>query len=182
MLKKILKRLLGIKKPNSLEELLKNGLKVGVNFNLQNDCIIDSSHCWHITIGDNVTFAPRVHVLAHDASTYNYLGYTKVLNTYIGNNVFIGAGSIVMPGCKIGDNVIIGAGSIVTKDIPENSVYAGNPAKYICSTDAYLEKEEQKKNKFNSFSSQYTIQNNITVKMKDELNKAVDKHSQIFIV
>lgn len=182
MFKKILKRLMVIKNPNSLEELLKNGLKVGVNFNLQNDCIIDSSHCWHITIGDNVTFAPRVHVLAHDASTYNYLGYTKVLNTYIGNNVFIGAGSIVMPGCTIGDNVIIGAGSIVTKDLPKNGVYAGNPAKYICSTDAYLEKEEQKKNKFNSFLPQYTIQNNITVKMKDDLNKAVDKHNQIFIV
>lgn len=96
--------------------------------------------------------------------------------------MFIGAGSIVMPGCTIGDNVIIGAGSIVTKDIPENGVYVGNPAKYICSMDAYLEKEEQKKNKFNSFSSQYTIQNNITVKMKDGLNKAVDKHNQIFIV
>ena len=52
------------------------GLRVGSNFNMLGGCIIDHSHCCLITIGDNVTFAPRVHVLAHDASTKHALGYT----------------------------------------------------------------------------------------------------------
>ncbi|MFR3924042.1 MAG: hypothetical protein ACLTXI_01795 [Collinsella sp.] len=55
------------------------GLKVGSNFNMLGGCIIDHSHCWLIRIGDNVTFAPRVHVLAHDASTKRVLGYTRML-------------------------------------------------------------------------------------------------------
>ena len=80
------------------------------------------SHCWLISIGDNVTLAPYSQILAHDASTYNFIKYTKISDVTIGNNVFIGAGAIILPNVKIGDNVIIGAGSVVTKDIPNNSV------------------------------------------------------------
>ena len=63
------------------------GLRVGVNFNRLNGVIIDPAHCWLITIGDNVTLAPRVHILAHDASTKNYLNFTKIGRVNIGNNV-----------------------------------------------------------------------------------------------
>ncbi len=69
-----------------------------------------------------MTLAPRVHILAHDASTKIFLDYTKISNVKIGNNVFIGAGAIILPGSIIEDNVIIGAGSIVSKRIPANSV------------------------------------------------------------
>ena len=58
----------------------------------------------------------------------------------IGNNVFIGADSIVLCNTKIGDNVIVGAGSVVTNDLPSNGVYAGNPAKYIYSFEEYKKK------------------------------------------
>ena len=50
---------------------------------------------------------------------------------HIGNNVWIGSGAIILPGVSIGDNAVIGAGSVVTKDIPENAVAVGNPAKVI---------------------------------------------------
>ena len=63
---------------------------------------LDPSHCWLIEIGDNVTFGPHVQVLAHDASMHNVLGYTKIGRVRIGNNVFIGAGSIVLPNVQIG--------------------------------------------------------------------------------
>ena len=93
------------------------GLRVGSNFNMLGGCIIDHSHCCLITIGDNVTFAPRVHVLAHDASTKHALGYTRIALTRIGNDVFVGASSTIMPGVTVGDGAIVGAGSVVTKDV-----------------------------------------------------------------
>ena len=111
------------------EKLIKMGMKVGKNFGRLNGVILDPSHCWLIEIGDNVTMAPRVHILCHDASTKTFLGYTKIGRVTIGDNVFIGAGSVVLPNVKIGDNVIIGANSTVSKDVPDNVVVAGNPAR-----------------------------------------------------
>ena len=104
------------------EKLIKMGLKVGKNFKRLNGVMLDPAHCWLITIGDNVTMAPRVHILAHDASTKQFLNYTKIGRVNIGNNVFIGAESVVLPNVTIGDNVVIGANSTVTKNIPSNSV------------------------------------------------------------
>lgn len=150
IVRKILEYLRG--EPQHLDKLIKRGLKVGKNFNRMGGVIIDPSHCYHITIGDNVTFAPRVHVLAHDASTRMFLGKTRAANVTIGNYVFVGAGSIIMPGVHIGNRVIIGAGSIVTKDIPDNSVAVGNPAKVVCGIDEYLEKEMSRMKPENSFT------------------------------
>lgn len=116
-------------KEQNLEDLVKKGLKVGKNLNMQSSCIIDNSHCWLIEIGDNVTLAPRVHILAHDASTKLALGYTKIGRVKIGNNVFIGANTTILPNVKIGNNVIIGANSLVSKDIPDNKVVARKSGK-----------------------------------------------------
>ena len=99
---------------------------------------------WLIFIGDNVTLAPYSQILADGASTYGFIKYTKISDVTIGNNVFIGAGAIILPNVKIGDNVIIGAGSVVTKDIPNNSVCAGIPCKKISDLDEYLEKVLEK--------------------------------------
>ena len=116
-------------KEQNLGDLVKKGLKVGKNLNMQSSCIIDNSHCWLIEIGDNVTLAPRVHILAHDASTKLALGYTKIGRVKIGNNVFIGANTTILPNVKIGNNVIIGANSLVSKDIPDNKVVARKSGK-----------------------------------------------------
>ena len=61
----------------------------------------------------------------------------------IGNNVNIGWNAIIMPGVTIGDNCIIGAGAIVTKNIPENSVAAGIPARVIESIEEYAQKNQK---------------------------------------
>lgn len=82
----------------------------------------------------------NVRLLAHDASTGKAGALTKIGIVKIGNNVFIGADSIVLCNTRIGDNVIIGAGSVVTHDVPSNSVYAGNPARRVCSFEAFQEK------------------------------------------
>ena len=157
----------------STEELVKLGLKVGKNFSRQEKTLIDQSHCWLIwliTIGDDVTLAPRVHILAHDASTKKGIGFTKIGLVNIGNNVFIWASSTVLPNVTIGDNVVIGVGSIISKDIPSNSVAVGNPAKVICSYAEFVNKKENELNRSPHYDSKYTLKNpNFNDEMKREM-------------
>ncbi len=178
MLQKIFKKLIyRIRGEYTIEQLKKLGLSVGENFNPQLGFELDPSHCWLITIGDNVTFGPHVQVLAHDASCYNVLGYTKIGCVRIGNNVFVGAGSIILPNVSIGDNTIIGAGSVVTSDVPENVVCAGNPAKIISSIEEYTKKNKDLFTKSPVYEEDYTLRGNITAQkkaqQKDDLNDSV---------
>ncbi|MEC3194987.1 acetyltransferase [Bacillus thuringiensis] len=172
-IKRKIKRKLGFR--SSYEEILgdleKRGLKIGKNFAFNDGCIIDPSHCWKISIGDNVTLAPNVHILAHDASTKFYLDYVKVGLVKIGNEVFIGAGTIILPNVEIGDNVIIGAGSVVNKDIPSNTVVAGNPAKSIGKTSEYITKQKKRMEESHLFDESYTLGGNITKEKKEEMRR-----------
>lgn len=121
---------------------VKHGLKVGNRFSRQSGTRLDISNCWLIEIKDNVTLANRVQILAHDDAAEQFTGYRKVGKVVIGNNVFVGAGSIILPGVTIGDNCIIGAGSLVNKCVPANTVVAGVPIKEIKKLDTYLEKAQ----------------------------------------
>lgn len=155
------------------EKLVSMGMKVGKNFGRLNGVILDPSHCWLIEIGDNVTMAPRVHILCHDASTKQFLNYTKIARVTIGNNVFIGAESVVMPGVTIGNNVIIGANSIVTHDVPDNTVVAGSPARKICTLEEYLDKEKSRMEHSPCYDDTYTLRKEVSMekrmKQKEEL-------------
>lgn len=104
------------------------GKDVYANFNLT---LVDDAH---IYVGDGVMFAPNVTVataahpidpvLRRNAMQFN-------VDVHIGNNVWIGAGAVILPGVTIGDNTVIGAGSVVTKDIPANVVAVGNPCRVL---------------------------------------------------
>lgn len=104
------------------------GDKVYANFNLT---LVDDTD---IYVGDSVMFGPNVTVataghpilpeLRENAMQYN-------VPVHIGNNVWIGAGAVILPGVTIGDNSVIGAGSIVTKDVPANVVAVGNPCRVL---------------------------------------------------
>ena len=119
---------------------IKKGLKVGERFSRQSGTRLDISNCWLIEIKDNVTLANKVQILAHDDAAEQYCGYRKVGKVIIGNNVFVGAGSTILPCVTIGDNSIIGAGSIVNKSIPPNSVAVGAPIRVVKTLEQYLEK------------------------------------------
>lgn len=149
------------------KRLIQRGLKVGKNFNRQQGCFIDPTHCWLIEIGDNVTMSIRVVLMAHDASTKKILGYTKIGKIKIGNNVFLGANTTVLPNIKIGDNSIVGANSVVTKDVPANCVVAGNPAKIICTIDEYREKNENMMRN-NILGEEYTMRANVDEQKKEK--------------
>lgn len=143
-MKKYIKQLLyRLRGDHTTEVLVNRGMKVGENFKRLHGVILDPAHCFLISIGDNVTLAPRVHILAHDASTKTFLDYTIVGKVKIGNNVFIGAESVVLPNVTIGDNVIVGANSTVSKDLASNGVYVGSPARYVCSIEEYLNRNRQ---------------------------------------
>lgn len=159
----------------------KMGVKIGDNCVFQNEVIIDYSHYWLIEIGNNVTLAPRVHILAHDASTKRVLGYTKLGRTKIEDNVFIGAGSIILPGVTIGENSIVGAGSVVTKEVPANSVAVGNPAHVIGMVDDYYLKNKSLMKTDNCFSDEYTIRKNISEEKKREMVELIKENGCAFV-
>lgn len=115
------------------------GVIVGSNVHIF-ESSFDPLFPWLLKIGDNVTLT-GVKILCHDASTQKTLGFTKLGKVTIGNNVFVGTKTVILPNVTIGDNVIIGAGSVVTKDIPANTVAVGNPCKPICSFDEYMKKQ-----------------------------------------
>lgn len=166
-----------------IPSLKKKGLIIGDNCSIQPRCLIDPPHCWLISIGDNVTLAPNVTILAHDASTKRVLGYTKIGLVTIGDNCFIGAGTVILPGSSIGDNCIIGAGSVVSGDIPQGKVAVGVPAKPISETDNYLAKLRDKLQESNSvFESEWTVKGGITESMKNEMREILLKSSRIGFV
>ena len=104
------------------------GNNVYANFNLT---LVDDTD---IYIGDSVMLGPNV-VLAtagHPVDPeLHRLVYQFNQPIHIGNNVWLGAGVIVLPGVTIGDNSVVGAGSVVTKDIPANVVAVGNPCRIL---------------------------------------------------
>lgn len=107
-------------------------IEIGNNFFVNHNCVI--LDCAKVTFGDNVFVAPNCgfYTAGHpiDADRRN-AGLEYAYPIKVGNNVWIGGGVHVMPGVTIGDNVVIGAGSVVTKDIPDNVVAVGNPCRVL---------------------------------------------------
>ena len=104
------------------------GNNIYANFNLT---LVDDTH---IYVGDNTMFGPNVVIstAGHPISPrLREVGCQYNASVKIGNNCWLGAGVIVLPGITIGDNSVIGAGSVVTKDIPANVVAVGNPCKVL---------------------------------------------------
>lgn len=135
---------LGIKQPvdyNSIEFLRSRGVQIGENVNLINTTI-DWSHGFLVSIGNRVTLT-GVKILSHDGSTQIPFGVSRVGKVTIGDEVFVGHGTIILPNVRIGSRVVVGAGSVVTRDIPDNSVAAGNPAKVIGTYDDFLKKHSE---------------------------------------
>lgn len=107
-------------------------IEIGEGFYANTGCVM--LDVGRITIGDNVLFGPNVSLYTaghpiHPESRKS--GYEYGIPIKIGDNVWIGGSCVVLPGVTIGNNVVIGAGSVVTKDIPDNVCAAGNPCRVI---------------------------------------------------
>lgn len=164
-----------------IEILKKRGLKIGKNFKKMQGCFIDPSHCFLIEIGDNVTFSIRVTLLAHDASCYNLIDYAKIGKIKIEDNVFVGANATILPNVTIGQNSIIGAGSVVTKDVPRDSVVAGNPARVLMTVEEYKNKLQKKMLIGEKFGEEYTMRKKVDNNKKQEIKESLNKKGICFI-
>lgn len=118
----------------------KIGVKIGDN-NFIPDKNIWSSEPYLITIGNNCQITMGVRLFTHGGgqvirqSIPDFDAFGKIT---IGDFVYIGNNSLVMPGVSIGEYSIVAAGSVVTKSVPPRTVVAGNPAKIICSINDYM--------------------------------------------
>jgi maltose O-acetyltransferase len=109
-----------------------NNIFAGDNLFMNFNCVV--LDCATVTFGNNVFIAPNVQIYtAHHPimASERIKGPELASPVTIGNNVWIGGGTIICPGVTIGDNTTIGAGSVVTKDVPANVVAAGNPCRVI---------------------------------------------------
>lgn len=121
-----------------IQMLRARGVTIGKNFKVSPLSYIDMHKPGYIEIGNDVQITRYAMILSYDSSKFKYQDFFKedpYGKVRIGNNVYIGAQSIVMPGVCIGDNVIVGANSVVLNDVPSNCIVAGNPAKIIKKMD-----------------------------------------------
>lgn len=138
---------------------------MGMNFNgtpiyIGSSTNFDGTNYSLFTIGDNVVISSECRFLTHDFSISRAVvaygdkysrEFPLVKPIYIGNNTFIGARTILLPGVKIGNNVIIGAGSVVRGNIPDNSIVVGNPAKIVGNVNEWYSKTMNKYPELNEF-------------------------------
>ncbi len=92
-----------------------------------------------IVFGNNIELGPGVSIISSNHDVTNIRKHTKGMPIIIGNNVWIGANTTILPEVSIGNNVTIGANSVVTKSIPDNAIAVGNPCKVIQKKEAYSE-------------------------------------------
>lgn len=156
---------------DTIEKLRQRGVNIGEDVHIYNS-YIDGGWGNMITIGNHVTIT-NASILAHDASMKKGIGKTKVKKVSIGDYVFVGYNSIILPGVAVGSRVVIGAGTVVAKDIPDNSVVIGNPMQIIDTYDNYMKRKQDEVEKSriykikNSSRGGYVNENGTEISVND---------------
>jgi len=135
----------GLRDRSLLRSYVKAGLKLGRDVRVIGKPDFGSEP-YLIEIGNHVTISSNVTFITHDGATWvfrhlsPYLGLQRFGRIVIGDNCFIGAGAIILPGVSIGSNSVVGAGAVVTRSVLGNVVVAGVPARRVCSYEEYVER------------------------------------------
>lgn len=154
ILNKIVAKIKQFRRERSSEAYIKYlrslGMKIGEGTYIVDtkDIVVDTSRPELIEIGDNVRLNKGTQILSHDWGSYLFINaYGDFIPAHdkvtIGSNVWTGRNVTILRGVTIGSNVLIGNGAMVTKNIPDNSVAVGFPAKVIMSLDEYYEKRQK---------------------------------------
>lgn len=134
---------------SNLQLFVEGGGQVGEGCSIYSD-VFFGSEPYLITIGNHVRVSYGVKFATHDGGvwTLRKMGILENADVFgpitVGDNTNIGWNVIILPGVNIGKNCVIGAGAVVTKDIPDNSVAVGVPARVIETVDEYYEKIKEK--------------------------------------
>lgn len=154
-IKNLLRGIVAPQRPDLLAELRRRGALIGEDVHVYSPSTttIDATCAYLLTIGNHVRITSGVRILNHDYAWAAMKTYSSpqvqpgvILGgqgpVEIGSYVYIGMNAIITRGVKVGDHVIIGAGSVVTKDCESNAVYAGNPARKICTMEEYIHRRK----------------------------------------
>ena len=135
-----------LKQKNPIKYLRRGGVNLGNNCEIYPSASFGSEP-YLVTLGDHVRVTSGVRFITHDGGVWvlrelyeDLKNVDKFGKIVVGNNVHIGSNVVIMPGVTIGNNCIIGVGAVVTKDIPDNSIAAGVPARVIKTIEEYKEK------------------------------------------
>jgi maltose O-acetyltransferase len=157
-----------------IARLVDHGLELGSYVFIGQWVVIDPDFCFLVSIADGAQIAPRVHILAHDASTKATLGVSRVGRVRIGRYAFVGAGSTILPGVTIGDGAIVGAGSVVSRDVAPGDLVAGSPAKRIGSAAEYLERHRGLLAIRPAYSRQWSVTGGISKERMEQMRMELD--------
>lgn len=146
---------------------------IGVNIGVNN--FIPDKSCWSsepylITVGNNCQITNGVRIFTHGGGNVVrnlYPGFDVFGKVVIGNWVYIGNNSLIMPGVTIGDGALIAAGSVVTKSIPAGVVVGGNPARILSTVKDYIEHNERFN--FNSSKMNMAEKRSLLLSAQDEM-------------
>jgi acetyltransferase-like isoleucine patch superfamily enzyme len=105
------------------------GVNIGSVSFMGTNVNIDSEHAHMVTIKDHVCIAPNVSIIAHGSGSPYHRHMHMVKETIIEEGAWIAIGAIILPGVCVGRGAIVAAGAVVSKDVPEFTIVAGNPAR-----------------------------------------------------
>lgn len=162
------------------EYLRRQGVKIGRNSSIIYPSYVDGRLPYLVEIGDNVIISLNVTILTHDATTAYAGDLVKVGKVIIGNRSFIGANSTIMCNVKIGPNSIVGAGSVVTKDVPPDTICAGNPARVVCTIADFVKRHAEAGTRLPLFMAKDYPHPYIPERTKAELRQALNDNFGYF--
>ena len=154
--------------------LRKQGVRIGENCDISKTAYFGGEP-WLISIGNNTRITNDVKFVTHDGGLWTLRRMGKISpesvkygSIHIGDNCNISWNAIIMPNVKIGNNCVIAAGAVVTKDVPDNQVWGGVPAKYIENIEEYFNKVE------NDLDETYSLSE------KEKIEYLKENHKELF--
>ena len=121
------------------------GVRIGHNCRILDDARnVFGSEPYLVTLGDHVSITGGVNFITHEGGVWILREQDPDADVFtpivVGNNVFIGARAMILPGVKIGNNVIVAGASVVSRDVPDDCIVGGIPAKVIGTTNDFIAK------------------------------------------